>query len=680
VFYVDGLQAEQKAYATDYCDGDQDGCQWQAGAHQSRATRLKYFPAAGRAVNLQDYGFFIDAAEGMGLPAIQITTIQAAQGDGSVVKTTRLTDRTLVLQGQYLAGQNETVTEREHARRTLHQIRSNFLGLMSPGRYPSRQPIYMRYTGSGKTLQGGFYANPSDQTGRNTPVSSPNGLRLYAADPYVEQVSRIFTSDEIGAGVGTGASGSSGAAGANGGGGGENAAELSPQESVADVNRIIQRLGSGEWDNMADGLNGTVICSVTGPDGAVYVGGVFTTAGGSPANYIAKWDGSAWSALGSGMNDIVWALAIGPDGALYATGEFTSAGGVGAGFIAKWDGISWSALGSGLGRSGYALAVAPDGTIYAGGTFFPPLGSYYHIAKWDGSAWSALGSGMSNYVTSLAVAPDGTLYAGGWFTTAGGSSANYIAKWDGSAWSALGSGMNYHVLALAIGPDGALYAGGRFTTAGGSPANYIAKWNGSAWSALGSGMNDEVWALAVAPDGTLYGGGKFTSAGGISFADRGAKWNGSSWLALPINLPGTSTVRTFIFGDTMIIGFDTSGTAVASQISAIENLGNAEAYPIIRYSGAGRLYELSNEDIGEIIYFDYTLLDGEEVVVDLRPGLKTVISSFNGNLLIRGAVLPGSDLATLRLLPGENNISNLIDDAGAIGTIEWKNLFVSFDG
>ena len=36
--------------------------------------------------------------------------------------------------------------------------------------------------------------------------------------------------------------------------------------------------------------------------GNVYVGGVFTTAGGVPVNGIAKWDGSNWSALGSGFN------------------------------------------------------------------------------------------------------------------------------------------------------------------------------------------------------------------------------------------------------------------------------------------------------------------------------------------------------------------------------------------
>ena len=34
----------------------------------------------------------------------------------------------------------------------------------------------------------------------------------------------------------------------------------------------------------------------------LYAGGDFTTAGGVPANHIAKWNGSAWSALGSGID------------------------------------------------------------------------------------------------------------------------------------------------------------------------------------------------------------------------------------------------------------------------------------------------------------------------------------------------------------------------------------------
>ena len=177
---------------------------------------------------------------------------------------------------------------------------------------------------------------------------------------------------------------------------------------------------------------------------------------------------------------------------LYAGGYFTTAGGVPANNIAKWNGSAWSALGSGYERRS-VRALAVSGTnLYAGGYFTTAGGvPANYIAKWNGSAWSALGSGMNGAVSALAVS--GTdLYAGGYFTTAGGVAANNIAKWNGSAWSALGSGLERSTsVALAVSGTN-LYAGGGFTTAGGVPANYIAKWDGSAWSALGSGMSGEV--------------------------------------------------------------------------------------------------------------------------------------------------------------------------------------------
>jgi hypothetical protein len=72
--------------------------------------------------------------------------------------------------------------------------------------------------------------------------------------------------------------------------------------------------------------------AVSGSD--LYAGGFFTTAGGSPANYIAKWDGSTWSALGSGMNYTVNALAVsGSD--LYAGGGFMTAGGKPSAYAAR---------------------------------------------------------------------------------------------------------------------------------------------------------------------------------------------------------------------------------------------------------------------------------------------------------------------------------------------------------
>lgn len=181
----------------------------------------------------------------------------------------------------------------------------------------------------------------------------------------------------------------------------------------------------------------------------LYAGGDFTSAGGVPANYVAKWNGTTWSALGSGVDYRVTSLVWGGTN-LYVGGGFTTAGGVVANGIARWNGTAWSALGTGMDGGGYVDALA-----------------------WDGS----------------------NLYAGGSFPTAGGLTVNYVAKWNGSSWSALGSGMGNGVRAL-LWSGTRLYAGGDFTDAGGVPAEHVAQWNGTSWSPLGLGTDFTVHALA----------------------------------------------------------------------------------------------------------------------------------------------------------------------------------------
>ena len=78
------------------------------------------------------------------------------------------------------------------------------------------------------------------------------------------------------------------------------------------------------------------------------MGGLFETAGGVSANYIAKWNGSSWSALGSGVDGTVYALAVSVSD-LYAGGRFTTAGGKVSAYIAK-------AI-----VNPPVLAIAPDG-------------------------------------------------------------------------------------------------------------------------------------------------------------------------------------------------------------------------------------------------------------------------------------------------------------------------------
>ena len=303
---------------------------------------------------------------------------------------------------------------------------------------------------------------------------------------------------------------------------------------------------------------------------ALYVGGRFTVAGGVSANRIVKWDGSSWSPLGIGLDDSqpangnsgTFSLAVHDDGsgpALYVGGYFTTAGGLPANSVARWDGANWSAVGSGR-IWVEALAVFDDGS---GPALYASSGT--GIWKWDGVSWSVIGSVNPNTqilteVLALAVHDDGSgpaLYAGGWFSSVSGVSANAIAKWDGDSWSALGSGIQGGVAAMAVFDDGggpALYAGGNFWTAGGAPASDIAKWDGSSWSEPGGGITTAVdrlvSSLVVHDDGNgpaLYAAGNFYSADGAP-SNCIAKWDGGNWSALGDGLGGT-TYDLIVFDD-----------------------------------------------------------------------------------------------------------------------------------
>lgn len=135
----------------------------------------------------------------------------------------------------------------------------------------------------------------------------------------------------------------------------------------------IAKWDGGHWSALGSGIGGSVRAMlVSGPN--LYVGGFFTTAGGIGATNIARWDGSTWSALDIGLinpgdpyESSVAALASrGSD--IYAAGRFTAAGGLPANYIAKWNGTAWAPLGSGLNDSATALAILGSG-LYVGGQF-----------------------------------------------------------------------------------------------------------------------------------------------------------------------------------------------------------------------------------------------------------------------------------------------------------------------
>ena len=219
-------------------------------------------------------------------------------------------------------------------------------------------------------------------------------------------------------------------------------------------NQIKNQSRSMDWYPLGTNPNdGTsyIVKALTVFNGELIAGGYFTSAGGVPCNYVARWNGAGWSPLGSGMNGGVHALIV-HDETLYAGGNFTSAGGVSCNYIAQWNGFAWSPLAAGV--TGFvpkvrALAIH-NNTLIVGGSFNNASGTtVQNIAAWNGGAWSAVDPTLTVIQEIFALTSyQGNLIAGFYATQIPGY--DYIAQWNGATWSSLGTGMGRAVGALAV--------------------------------------------------------------------------------------------------------------------------------------------------------------------------------------------------------------------------------------
>jgi hypothetical protein len=660
--YLDGLQVEPNKL-TSYIDGSQEGCGWLGAPHASASERSGDSRAGGEVKDFYEgYNFFSEKILGGGAAVEDLNIDSYAFLPGGELNSSKIKPREFSIIGFFLGNSEEELHEKVQALELE-------LGLNT---YPGQQPVRLRYSGArvqkeiSASYAGGLegdlpiYHNDDwsvedEKWVRNYKFKMRASIQFIAIDPFWYEI-------------------------------GESVTTLDTNDS-ATFRVVAARLRStGQWSSLGPpGTGGsasyTDVQAIVEDDTYIYVGGNFTNFDGiANADRIARYNKQtgAWSALGTGMDDQVFALALGPDGTLYAGGAFTTAGGTAASKIASWNGSAWAALGSGLNNPCTTIIVGPDGLLYVGGTFTTAGGGAANrVASWDGSAWAALGTGMDGTVSKLVFGLDGTLYAGGFFDNADGSPAAHIASWNGSAWAALGSGMNNNfVTALAIGPDGVLYAGGDFTTAGGISARRVASWNGSAWFALGTGMNASVYTLRVGPDNKLYAGGNFTDAGGVTLSDRVASWNGYTWSHLDIDLPGTPIVYNIATSKnsdpvsknySLYLGFDTTGTGNFAGSATASNGGTTSAFPKIIFARSGgttaTIQTLKNERTGRELLFNYSLLDGETLTVDLNPKARSITSSFFGPRM--DAVLANSDFSVWQLLPGANQVTAFVSESGS---------------
>lgn len=302
---------------------------------------------------------------------------------------------------------------------------------------------------------------------------------------------------------------------------------LNPGVDPAEFSGAVAAWDGATWAILGDSMNGPVTALAVFA-GDLYAGGWFTSAGGTPAGCIARWNGTAWQNVGNGVTDFVINPANPPrvlalrvnGGLLVLGGRFTVAGGVGGyNNVAMWDGQIWHTMTSGT--SGRVVALAPYAdSIFAGGVISTAGGTpASRIAQWSGAGWQSVPNqplnGMDEAVSSLAVY-QGKLIAGGLFTHAAGIPANSIAQWDGVTWSALGDGVtgNTPTVNAMTEYDGNLIVGGRFTKAGTQEVTNVAQWDGGSWLAMGGGSNARLNALGKF-GGEVVAGGFFTNVGGV---------------------------------------------------------------------------------------------------------------------------------------------------------------------
>ncbi len=681
-FYLDGVQVENLEYWTSYCDGDQEGCAWNGSEHAATSTRSGQSYAGGQVKDLfADYGFLVEKVNGAGATPRSLEIDEYSLLPGGELNEIKVQSRGWSLIGKFVADSEEEI---EQNRQDLFKLlRKN----------AQKQPIkYLFYHPKGIREIKAFYSGglEGDQSVFYDGWTTEDDDKWVELDKYIVKASiQLKSPDPYFYGQG------------------DKAVSLDANDSDT-FRTIAGRLRStGQWSALgppnAAGTY-TTIDALAEDATYIYIGGNFLNFDNIVnADYIVRYNKQTgvYSAMGTGgSGGQVSAIVIMPNGDVIASGLFTSMGGVAnTSRIARWNGTAWNALSTGANNYVGTMALSTNGLLYVAGGFTTIGGVAANgIASWNGSAFSAMGTGSLNINVLAFSSIDGLLYIGGGFTTIGGVSANRIATWDGSIYAALGSGTNNTVDSIAIDNlTGFVYLGGAFTTAGGNSANYITVWNGVSFSALGSGMDASVGELAIGNDRLLIAGGGFTSAGGISLADRLARWNGYVWGHWDIDLPGLPNVNAILaskYVDPIIpqkydlyVGFSTTGTGDFAGKTTVTNEGSVDVFPKFIFERNGgtviTLETIKNETTGKELLFDYDLLDGEQLTIDLTPTKKSIESNYFGDRL--DALLANSNFGDFILETGDNDITCFAVDnfslypSSLTAYALWKEIYESAD-
>ena len=398
----------------------------------------------------------------------------------------------------------------------------------------------------------------------------------------------------------------------------------------------------------------------------IYVGGDFINAGGISANNIAVFDTSTniWYGLVdsttkvNGVNGIVRCLCF-YSGLLYVGGDFTTAGGTTVNYISSWNSNTniWSSLLGGTSGTVYSLATN-NSDLFVGGNFTDAGGGSYpgvnYIATWNGGTWGYLtdstysSSGTNGPVYAITYGGSLTysiIIGGSFSSVAGGAiTANNIVAWNNTNFAPLsnfsGEGTNLTVYALAIGGWGispttntVVYVGGSFTSVGGGTvgAQYLAAfdYSNNSWNIVGNNsqntLNGTVRTLnypsqngSIPFDSRLFIGGDFSSAGILDYYTTYS-------ISSPVNgillLQETGSISTSQF-NTLPNLSSTGGTLYSTGTNGVA---------IDATDGVYSIYCLGNGSNQVIVggYFSGCYINGTSKVLSHNVAILTIDSSWS---------------------------------------------------
>lgn len=679
IFYIDGMQfvatpSGQLPVLTTYIDGDQLGFvpdefpapyYWLGTPHLSTSVRGGLTRSGGKIVSLQSMGLILGVLTGLGMSIPQHSSIAFSQLNGETYQRTVKGARTFTLGGRI-------------TNRSLDDLDKAF-GLLTSqldiDATPMQQPLLLQYTPRDELeMQIGVQVDiPSTYMGGLEGMHNNLNTEVFTAT-FKQYFPTLFGHSE--------------------------GAALDPNNSVSNANALIRKSPNGTWAAMSTGLSGGAVTRAfvitPHPNGTIYVGGDFTDAGGSGADYAAIYnpltDTFSVIKAATTFNNPVRAIVVGPDGRVYFGGDFTNADG-----IANADGIvvydpvanTFAALGTGVSAATVVRCLAFDraGNLYAGGTFATMGGvaNTLRIARWDGSVWNAMGTGANNPVDAL-IARGTNIFAGGTFTAMGGvADTTGIAMWDGAVWTPLAQGMS-SVADMAVGRDNLLYI------IGGSPTSDpsiigITSWNGVKFGVVGSNAPvtnlGGLTAISVAPNGSLIVSGTFDELDGINYADSIATFDGASYNPMDADLPGvagTMNIGTHAFdaAGNLYVGFNATGTATVAGTITVTHSGNDRTYPKVTLfgplTGTSRIYQIAIPTTNRTVRMEYTIQAGEVATFIFDPLRLSFTSTFQGDL--SPLILPGSDEADFFLTRG-TNIVTMLASGSPTGSIEWKQAYTT---